>query len=207
MSTVASTFLRVLQRRTEDRIDLDAAEAAPVAHEEFPPFDIAPGDPLLTYFATSAGEVLIDQIDLDSAALEAMREAGVTLVVPLVSQGELIGLLNLGPRLSERDYSSDDRKLLEELATHAAPAIRVAQLVREQEGAFDQRIAGHPADHVVQIARRDGLDVVAGCHPGRGEVVAGQLLELGNVLRQHQDLDPVARREVQRHRDPAAQER
>ena len=55
------------------------------------------------------------------------------LVVPLVSQGELIGVLNLGPRLSEQEYSSDDRKLLDNLAAQAAPALRVAQLVREQE--------------------------------------------------------------------------
>ena len=61
-----------------------------------------------------------------------MREAGVALVVPLVSQGELIGTLNLGPRLSEQDYSTDDRRLLTTLAAQAAPAIRVAQLVREQ---------------------------------------------------------------------------
>ena len=54
------------------------------------------------------------------------------LVVPLVSQGELIGTLNLGPRLSEQDYSTDDRRLLTTLAAQAAPAIRVAQLVREQ---------------------------------------------------------------------------
>ena len=55
------------------------------------------------------------------------------LVVPLVSQGELIGVLNLGPRMSEQEYSSDDRKLLDNLAAQAAPALRVGQLVREQE--------------------------------------------------------------------------
>ena len=53
--------------------------------------------------------------------------------MPLVSQGELIGVLNLGPRLSEQEYSSDDRKLLDNLAAQAAPALRVGQLVREQE--------------------------------------------------------------------------
>jgi serine phosphatase RsbU (regulator of sigma subunit)/anti-sigma regulatory factor (Ser/Thr protein kinase) len=42
-------------------------------------------------------------------------------------------VLNLGPRLSQQDYSSDDRKLLDNLAAQAAPALRVAQLVREQE--------------------------------------------------------------------------
>jgi serine phosphatase RsbU (regulator of sigma subunit)/anti-sigma regulatory factor (Ser/Thr protein kinase) len=34
--------------------------------------------------------------------------------------------------LSEQDYSSDDRRLLASLAAQAAPAVRVAQLVREQ---------------------------------------------------------------------------
>ena len=55
------------------------------------------------------------------------------LAVPLVSQGELVGLLNLGPRLSDQDYSTDDRKLLDSLAAQAAPALQVAQLVRRQE--------------------------------------------------------------------------
>ena len=68
-----------------------------------------------------------------------MREAGVALVVPLVSQGELIGTLNLGPRLSEQDYSTDDRRLLTTLAAQAAPAIRVAQLVREQAAEAAER--------------------------------------------------------------------
>ena len=49
-----------------------------------------------------------------------------------MTQGELIGALYLGPRLSDQDYSTDDRKLLSTLAAQAAPAIRVAQLVREQ---------------------------------------------------------------------------
>ena len=53
------------------------------------------------------------------------------LVVPLVSQARLVGLLGLGPRRSGRDYASDDRKLLEDLAKRAAPALRVAQLVRQ----------------------------------------------------------------------------
>lgn len=62
-----------------------------------------------------------------------MRAAGIRLVVPLVSQGELIGLINLGSRLSEQEYSSDDHKLLADLATQAAPALRVAQLVKQQQ--------------------------------------------------------------------------
>jgi serine phosphatase RsbU (regulator of sigma subunit) len=61
------------------------------------------------------------------------------VVVPLVSQGELIGLLNLGPRLSQQEYSADDRKLLNDLATQTAPAVQVAQLVRQQQQQAQER--------------------------------------------------------------------
>jgi serine phosphatase RsbU (regulator of sigma subunit)/anti-sigma regulatory factor (Ser/Thr protein kinase) len=94
--------------------------------------DIAESDPLLVYLQSAPGPVDLARLELDSPAVIALREAGVALVVPLVSQGELIGTLNLGPRLSEQDYSTDDRRLLTTLAAQAAPAIRVAQLVREQ---------------------------------------------------------------------------
>ncbi|MGI8576138.1 MAG: PP2C family protein-serine/threonine phosphatase [Egibacteraceae bacterium] len=101
--------------------------------------DIAPDDPLLAYFASSSGAVAVEHLQLPSPALEQLKAAGVTLVVPLVAQGELIGLLNLGPRLSEREYSREDQKLLEDLTGHAAPAVRVAQLVREQEAEARER--------------------------------------------------------------------
>ncbi len=87
--------------------------------------DIAPNDPLLAYLQSASGAVEVEGLDLDSPALAELKEAGVRLVVPLVSQGELIGVLNLGPRLSEQEYSSDDRKLLDNLAAQAAPALRV----------------------------------------------------------------------------------
>jgi serine phosphatase RsbU (regulator of sigma subunit)/anti-sigma regulatory factor (Ser/Thr protein kinase) len=93
---------------------------------------IAESDPLLAYLQSAPGPVDLARLDLDSPAVRDLRAAGVALVVPLVSQGELIGTLNLGPRLSEQEYSTDDRRLLTTLATQAAPAIRVAQLVREQ---------------------------------------------------------------------------
>src|SRR3954467_13961579 len=95
--------------------------------------DIAPNDPLLAFFEAATGAVDLDGLELDSPALRELKAAGVKLAVPLISQGELIGVLNLGARLSEQDYSSDDRRLLDNLAAQAAPALRVGQLVREQE--------------------------------------------------------------------------
>ena len=98
-----------------------------------PPMDIAPNDPIVVYFLSAPGAIEVDKLHLDSPALQAMKDAGVKLAIPLVSQGELVGLLNLGPRLSEQDYSTDDRGLLNTLATQSAPAVRVAQLVQDQQ--------------------------------------------------------------------------
>src|ERR671916_733274 len=125
------------------RDDRGAAEEAPttteVPRQAAPELDIAPNDPILAYLAGVSGVVEVDKLDLDSPALRQMREAGVKLLVPLVSQGELIGLLNLGPRLSQQEYSADDRKLLSDLATQTAPAVRVAQLVRQQQQEAQER--------------------------------------------------------------------
>jgi serine phosphatase RsbU (regulator of sigma subunit)/anti-sigma regulatory factor (Ser/Thr protein kinase) len=101
--------------------------------------EIAPADPLLTYLQSASGPVELAGLELDSPAVRDLRAAGVAMVVPLISQGELIGTINLGPRLSEQDYSTDDRRLLASLATQAAPAVRVAELVVERAGQIQAR--------------------------------------------------------------------
>lgn len=96
-------------------------------------YEFAPHDPFLHHLVNASGVVSLDNLELDSPALEFLRNVGVKVCVPLVSQGELIGLLNLGPRLSEQAYSRDDFRLLNALATQAAPALRVAQLAQQQQ--------------------------------------------------------------------------
>jgi len=117
-------------RRVGHRVD-DASE--PEGTGSSAPLDVAEDDPLLLHLQQHPGTVAVSELDLESPALEAMRAASVEVVVPLVAQGELIGVLNLGPRRSERPYSLDDRRLLDNLAGNAAAAIRVAHLVRNQE--------------------------------------------------------------------------
>ncbi|MGZ3714309.1 MAG: ATP-binding SpoIIE family protein phosphatase, partial [Ktedonobacterales bacterium] len=111
---------------------------------------IAPNDPLVAYFLSAPGAVEIDKLHFESPALQSLRAAGVKMTIPLVSQGELVGLLNLGPRLSEQDYSADDREMLDKLAAQAAPAVRVAQLVREQQA---QARARERIEQEMRIAR------------------------------------------------------
>jgi serine phosphatase RsbU (regulator of sigma subunit) len=101
--------------------------------DQGPELDLASNDPLVGYLLSEASAVDITALELDSPAMEELKAAGVSLVVPLISSGNLIGLVNLGPRLSERGYSSEDRRLLNALAGYAGPALRVGQLVRQQQ--------------------------------------------------------------------------
>jgi serine phosphatase RsbU (regulator of sigma subunit)/anti-sigma regulatory factor (Ser/Thr protein kinase) len=138
-------------RRLERAAQVARAPRLPAGVEtEGPTVDIAPNDPILVYFQGASGPVDLDKLEMDSPGLDALRSEGIRLVVPLVSQGELIGLLNLGARLSEQDYSTDDRKLLENLAAQAAPAVRVAQLVRQQQAEARER---QRMEQELQVAR------------------------------------------------------
>jgi serine phosphatase RsbU (regulator of sigma subunit)/anti-sigma regulatory factor (Ser/Thr protein kinase) len=119
--------------------------------------EIPENDPLFAYLQASPGPVDIARLELASPALGALRAAGVVLVVPLVTQGELIGTLNLGPRLSEQEYSSDDKRLLATLAAQAAPAIRVAQLVREQAAEAAERERYEQELKVAQLIQQQFL--------------------------------------------------
>lgn len=95
--------------------------------------EIPADDPLYTYLVTVGAPVEIEDLELQSAALDRLRELKVEVVIPLVGQGDLLGALYLGSRLSDQPYSADDRKLLANLASQVAPAMQVAQLVREQQ--------------------------------------------------------------------------
>ena len=84
-----------------------------------PRIELPADDPLADYLRHGARAVAVREIGFQSPAVKALKDAGVVLVVPLISAGAPIGMLSLGPRLSERDYSTDDRRLLNSLADWA----------------------------------------------------------------------------------------
>ena len=119
-----------------------AADVVPIAPSVVaagPELDLASNDPLIGYLLSAASAVDITGLQLKSPALKALQDAGVVLVVPLINSGNLVGLLSLGPRRSERGYSTDDLRLLNSLAGLAAPAMRVGQLVKQQQAEARQR--------------------------------------------------------------------
>jgi serine phosphatase RsbU (regulator of sigma subunit)/anti-sigma regulatory factor (Ser/Thr protein kinase) len=150
MNAKASFWNRIIHRRQSKPAAESQVEQTPQFQGEIKPLDIPTNDPLLAYVQSSPGVIDLEQIKLDSPTLQALREAGIRLTLPLVSQGELIGMINLGPRRSEQDYSSDDKHLLQNLATQAAPALRVAQLVQQQQAEALQR---ERIEHELRVAR------------------------------------------------------
>jgi serine phosphatase RsbU (regulator of sigma subunit)/anti-sigma regulatory factor (Ser/Thr protein kinase) len=119
--------------------------------------EIAADDPILDHLQTASGVVDLTLLDLDSPALGQLQASGVALVVPLVTNGELVGLLNVGSRLSEQEYSADDRRLLETLARQAAPAIRVGQLIRERQAEVQERGRIEQELQVAQMIQKNFL--------------------------------------------------
>ena len=118
---------------------------------------IDPGDPLLLFLQSAPGPVEIGALPTYSPAVARMREQGVQVVVPFITSGELVGLLALGPRLSERTYSRDDRRLLDSLARYAAPALRLGQLMRVQEGEARERERIEQELHIAQLIQQQFL--------------------------------------------------
>ena len=133
------------------------AIAVPGRVDQGPELDLASNDPLVGYLLSEAGAVDITALELESPALDTLKAAGVALVVPLISSGNLIGLVNLGPRLSEREYSSEDRRLLNALAGYAAPAMRVGQLVRQQQAEARSRERIEQELKIAQIIQQQFL--------------------------------------------------
>jgi serine phosphatase RsbU (regulator of sigma subunit) len=60
-------------------------------------------------------------------------------VIRLWRKGDLIGLLVLGPHLKGEAYTHEERTMLDTLAPQVAPALRVAQMVQEQQEQVRER--------------------------------------------------------------------
>src|SRR5947209_6397117 len=94
---------------------------------------VADDDLLLAYVLRHPGAREVDQLPLDSPVLQELKLHAAEMILPLASQGVLIGLLILGPHLQGEAYTHEERTMLDTLAPQVAPALRVAQMVQEQQ--------------------------------------------------------------------------
>jgi len=91
------------------------------------------------------------------------------LGVPIISKGQLLGMLYLTNKVGEDEFSQEDEKLIVMLAAHAAIAIENARLYQQT-----QRLA------ILEERERIGMDL----HDGiiQSIYAVGLMLEYGNLL-------------------------
>ncbi|MCX7789730.1 MAG: hypothetical protein N2378_03745 [Chloroflexaceae bacterium] len=139
MATLIQQFRRALRRGEPVAPAAPARTVAPADPDAVRDLDLAANDPLRAYLRGAPGVIDLATLQLNSPLVTQLCAEGARLLAPPLSQGELVGLLSLGLRRSEQDYACDDRALLLNLATQAAPALRVAQLVRQQRAEARER--------------------------------------------------------------------
>jgi GAF domain-containing protein len=90
-----------------------------------PPLDLAPDATLIAYLESHSEPIAADSPNLP---LTSAPPGGASLLVPLLSQGRLVGLLTLGTPRESKAYSADELTFVATLADEAAAAARIAQL-------------------------------------------------------------------------------
>jgi sigma-B regulation protein RsbU (phosphoserine phosphatase) len=115
---------------------------------------------------------------LEAGAFEPFRPLEPECLVPLSGRdGRLIGLVVMGPRLSEEPYSGEDRRLLETVAGQAGIALEGIRLGEEMaERLESERRTDHELSLAGQVQRRllpqapprlETLECVGGCLQAR----------------------------------------
>jgi serine phosphatase RsbU (regulator of sigma subunit) len=108
---------------------------------------LLPDDPLRTALVRAPWPVALACVPASSPAASGLRAADTSSAVPLLDRGDLVGLI----ALSDHPHSFDLRELVAALGTELAPALRVAQLIHEQEVQARQR---ERVEQELELARR-----------------------------------------------------
>ncbi|MNK23040.1 Phosphoserine phosphatase RsbU [compost metagenome] len=64
--------------------------------------------------------------------LSHMDALGIAFCVPLEIKGEILGMINFGPKLSELDYATEDQQLLVNMGQQMASVIRIAEMTKAE---------------------------------------------------------------------------
>ena len=64
--------------------------------------------------------------------LSHMDALGIAFCVPLEIKGEILGMINFGPKLSELDYATEDQQLLVNMGQQLASVIRIAEMTKAE---------------------------------------------------------------------------
>ena len=95
-----------------------------------------------------------------------------TVTLPLTYGAELVGRLNLAPRAPGEEFSSSDRRLLEDLARQAGVAAHAARLTADLQRSRERLVTAREEER--RRLRRD-------LHDGLGPQLAAQTLKVGSA--------------------------
>jgi len=104
---------------------------------------------------------------------ETLKAANTAMLVPIASKDRLLGIIQLGRRLSDLPFSREDKQLLSAVASQMALSIENSQLVRRM--AEEERLR-HELEVAAEVQRRlfpetpelAALELWGVCHPARG---------------------------------------
>jgi signal transduction histidine kinase len=148
------------------------------------------------------GSIPASPIVKDARAVEALRHAtdalhpkdlnssgeygaviagcGVSLVVPLTHQGELVGALCLAPRSPGEEFSPADRRLLRDLATQSGAAAHEVQLTVALRSSLED--LRRSRERLVEAQEEERRRIQRDLHDGLGPVLASMRLRLEACL-------------------------
>jgi len=104
---------------------------------------------------------------------ETLKAADTAMLVPVATKDRVVGILQLGRKLSDLPFSSEDKQLLSAVASQMALSIENSQLIRRM--AEEERLR-HELEVATQVQRRlfpetpalETLELCGVCNPARG---------------------------------------
>lgn len=164
--------------RTGEAFRMEYAVGVPVDHL----VSVSARSPRMSSLAASSAPVVVygrrEHELLAEANKRALAAVRAEVILPLPGRSKLMGLLMLGPKLSEEPYSTSDLRLLESVGVQTGLGLEVGDLARSlaSEAAQRERI-----EREIEIAREvqerlfpqsipaiPGIDLAGHCRPALG---------------------------------------
>jgi len=125
---------------------------------------------------------LVRLVDLtpSGAYRDILGGGGVSLILPLTHQGELVGALCLAPRSPGEEFSPADRRLLRDLASQSGAAVHEVQLTSALRSSLED--LQRSRERLVEAQEEERRRIQRDLHDGLGPVLASMRLRLEACL-------------------------